>query len=357
MNTGRGDPQLQADESNSEGISTNIDISLTPTGFQLTSSGLGGNASGGTYIYIAIRRPHKPPEAATDVFATDVGNGSASGPTFDSNFPVDLAWLTRPANADGMRWTPRLTGGKYMTSSSSAAEAGPDSWAGFDDNNGWGENYGSNYRSWMFKRAPGFFDIVAYDGTGSARNISHNLTVAPELIIGKCRNAASTTWLTYASSLGATKYLELNDGDAEATASTVWNDTAPTSSVFSVGTSSGINGSGRTYVAYLFASLDGISKVGSYTGTGSNINVDCGFTAGARFVLIKRTDSTGDWYVWDTARGIIAGNDPYVLLNSTAAEVTSTDYIDPLNSGFTVTSTAPAGLNASGGTYLFLAIA
>ena len=117
------------------------------------------------------------------------------------------------------------------------------------------------------------------------------------------------------------------------------------------------NASSYTYIAYLFASLDGISKVGSYTGTGSNVNVDCGFTAGSRFILIKRTDSSGDWYVWDTERGIVSGNDPYLLLNSDAAEVTNTDYIDPLNAGFTVTSSAPAALNASGGTYLFLAIA
>jgi hypothetical protein len=109
---------------------------------------------------------------------------------------------------------------------------------------------------------------------------------------------------------------------------------------------------------YLFASLNGISKIGTYSGTGSNVNVDCGFTAGARFVLIKRTDSTGtDWYIWDTTRGIVSGNDPYLFLNSNAAQVTNTDYIDPLNAGFTVTSSAPAALNASGGTYLFLAIA
>ena len=95
----------------------------------------------------------------------------------------------------------------------------------------------------------------------------------------------------------------------------------------------------------------------SYTGTGANLNVDCGFSAGARFILIRRTDASGDWYVWDSARGIVAGNDPYLLLNSTAAEVTNTDYIDPLASGFTVTSSAPAALNASGGTYIFLAIA
>ena len=118
-----------------------------------------------------------------------------------------------------------------------------------------------------------------------------------------------------------------------------------------------MNASGGTYVLYLFATLAGVSKVGSYTGTAADLNVDCGFTAGARFILIKRTDSTGDWYYWDSARGISAGNDPYLLLNSTAAEVTGTDYIDPLSAGFTVTSTAPAGLNANGGSYIFLSIA
>jgi hypothetical protein len=110
-------------------------------------------------------------------------------------------------------------------------------------------------------------------------------------------------------------------------------------------------GSGVSMVTYLFATLAGVSKVGSYTGTGADLNVDCGFSAGARFVLIKRTDSTGDWFLWDSLRGISAGNDPYLLLNSTAAEVTNTDYIDPLSSGFTLTSSFTAG------TYIFLAIA
>ena len=100
-----------------------------------------------------------------------------------------------------------------------------------------------------------------------------------------------------------------------------------------------------------------MSKVGSYTGTGTTQTINCGFTTGARFVLIKRTDSTGDWYVWDSARGIVAGNDPYIALNTTAAEVTGTDYVDTDNSGFQLSSTAPAALNANGGTYIFLAIA
>jgi hypothetical protein len=110
-------------------------------------------------------------------------------------------------------------------------------------------------------------------------------------------------------------------------------------------------------VGYLFASCPGVSKVGSYTGTGTTQTINCGFTGGARFVLIKRTNSTGDWYVWDSARGIIPANDPYLLLNSTAAEVTGTDYIDTTSVGFEITSTAPAAINANGGTFIFLAIA
>ena len=117
------------------------------------------------------------------------------------------------------------------------------------------------------------------------------------------------------------------------------------------------NANTGTYVAYLFATCAGVSKVGSYTGTGAAQTINCGFTAGSRFVLIKRADSTGDWYVWDSARGIIPSNDPYLFLNTNAAETTGTDYVDTTNVGFDITSTAPAALNANGGTYIFLAIA
>jgi hypothetical protein len=136
-----------------------------------------------------------------------------------------------------------------------------------------------------------------------------------------------------------------------------WNSTNPTASVFSLGNYSGINGSGASFVAYLFATCPGVSKVGSYTGTGAAQNIDCGFSAGSRFVLIKRTDSTGSWYVYDSARGISSSSDPYLLWNSAAAQVTGTNYVDTFASGFALTATAPAGLNANGGSYIFLAIA
>jgi hypothetical protein len=113
---------------------------------------------------------------------------------------------------------------------------------------------------------------------------------------------------------------------------------------------------GVAYIAYLFATLPGISKIGSYTGNGTSQTIDCGFTSGARFVLIKGTSSNGyNWNVYDTARGIVAGNDPRLALDTTFAEVTSVDDIDPHSSGFSVTSTAD--VNASGETYIYLAIA
>jgi hypothetical protein len=207
-----------------------------------------------------------------------------------------------------------------------------------------------------FRRAPGFFDEVCYTGTGANRTVSHNLTVAPELMIVKVRST-SNNWAVYSVATGNNKYLSLDQNIAATTSSGAWNTTTPTSSVFTVGTNGDVNANGQTFVAYLFATVAGVSKVGSYTGTGTTLQVNCGFTGGSRFVLIKRTDSTGDWYVWDSARGIVAGNDPYLLLNSTAAEVTGTDYIDTFSSGFEISSTAPAAINANGGTFIFLAIA
>jgi hypothetical protein len=166
----------------------------------------------------------------------------------------------------------------------------------------------------------------------------------------------SSPWAIYHQQLGPTKWLEFTDGSS-LTLTAYWNDTSPAASFFTVGTSGVVNDSAYRHIAYLFATCPGVSKVGSYTGTGTTLDVDCSFTAGARFVLIKRTDSTGDWYVWDSARGIISGNDPYLLLNSAAAEVTSTDYIDPYSAGFEISSTAPAAINASGGSFIYLAIA
>jgi len=204
---------------------------------------------------------------------------------------------------------------------------------------------------WLFRRAPGFFDVVAYTGDGVAgRTVPHNLGVAPEMMIMKPRNDTGG-WFTYVEPLGNAEALQLNLTNS-ALGFGYWNNTTPTDTVFTIGGGSN-NDSGINYIAYLFATLPGVSKVGSYTGNGTSQTINCGFTSGARFVLIKRTDSTGDWWVLDSARGIVAGDDPYLALNTTAAEQND-PFLAPNSSGFTLDT---ANGNASGGNYIFLAIA
>jgi hypothetical protein len=260
---------------------------------------------------------------------------------------------------------------KKLISSSTAAETTSQSPSNYpilysfgntDAKQGLGENFignGGNLIYYFFRRAPGFFDQVCYTGTGSVRTVNHNLTVAPELMIIKQRNAAQS-WAVYAAPLGATKFGYLNFADVFFTGSTMFNNTDPTSSVFTLGSNGSVNTSTQTYVAYLFASCPGVSKVGSYTGNGSSQTINCSFTAGARFVMVKRTDfsgATSDWYVWDTARGIVTASDPRLSLNTTAAEVTTDDSVDPASSGFIVNQLSATNINVNAASYIFLAIA
>ena len=327
-----------------------------------------------TLVYIAIRRgPMAVPTLGTTVFAPVVISSPSATQTVTTNFPVDMTWSNEKAassygtfDIDKLR-SNSLTDNRLLQTQNNLAE-GVNAWGGisFQSNTSiidstWnfiGGGSPSPVIYWNFRRAPSFFDEVCYTGNGSTQNVTHNLGVAPELMIIKSRNTTQS-WTTYSLPTGNENYGVLNTTVAWVSGgSFTWNNTTPTNTVFSLGSSGALNGSGDTYVAYLFATCAGVSKVGSYSGnTGVTVVVPCGFTSGVRFVLIKRTDSTGDWYVWDSARGIIAGNDPYLLLNSTAAEVTGTDYVDTYSAGFEVTSTAPAGLNATGGTYIFLAIA
>jgi hypothetical protein len=342
---------------------------LSATGFTMQ-----GMISGATYIYIAIRRgPMKVPTDATKVFKPLYEAGTGSARTVNAGFPTDLFFikdstgLTGPT-AGGNVFYDRLRGNSnVLQTQSTAAEAVSGTYTALFNSVQNGvvvSDYWSSYayREYCFQRAPSFFDEVCYTGTGSAgRAVTHNLTVAPELVIVKNRSVAGDNWEVLCA-FGTVQRLRLNLTTAGNTSvEALFGDgssyIAPTSTTFTVANLSSVNGSGSGLVAYLFATCAGVSKVGSYTGTGTTLQVNCGFTAGARFVLIKRTDSTGDWYVWDTARGIVSGNDPYLLLNSTAAEVTNTDYIDTYSAGFEISSTAPAAINASGGTFIFLAIA
>lgn len=335
-------------------------LGLDPQGFW--EDGLG---TSNTYIYMAIRRG--PLALAEDVAGTDLFSPAVTynetSLEFNSGFVTDMMMyrnLGASIYNNEMKIGSRLTGVKAMRTDSSSAESTYSPIWDFME--GAGAPVNDAFGAWMWKRAPGFFDAVAYTGDGTtARSIPHNLGVAPEMMIHKRRNNTNDWFvpdfqnsqlliLNGNYSAFDTSILANYYGSGNGSSGGAGSLVTPDASTFTVTPNANVNGSGDTYIAYLFATLAGVSKVGSVTHSGTT-NVDCGFSAGARLVILKRTDATGDWYVWDSVRGIIAGNDPYLLLNTAAAQVTNTDYIDPLSSGFTITSTFTAG------DYIFYAIA
>jgi len=331
-------------------------IAATPTGFKLESDNYGVN-NNFTYIYMAIRRGSLfPPESATDVFA--VANHGTSNPAWVSGFRTDMAYTIgggAPYVSD------RLRGSKLTSMFSTGAEAN-NSNVTWD----WQDGYhnGTSYspsKAHMWKRAPGFFDVVAYTGNGSVRTISHNLGAVPEMMWVTDRDTYAPRKVYHKATGNTKRFYGLSVNQAAVAEPYTWNNTSPTDEVFTLGGQfNDLNVSGNKCIAYLFASLDGISKVGSYTGNGSSQTIDCGFTSGAKFVLTKRSDGTGNWNVWDTERGIVAGNDPRIKFNDQYGTIDSGhDYIDPHNSGFIVNYVAndDDDSNINGASYIFYAIA
>jgi len=198
------------------------------------------------------------------------------------------------------------------------------------------------------------FSISQYTGTGSAATIGHGLGAVPKMIIVKRTNTTGG-WTVYHSSVGNTKYLYLNTTAAEDTASSIWNNTSPTSSVFTVGTDGEVNGSGSTYIAYCFAEKKGFSKFGSYTGNGEasdNAFIYTGFKPA--FVLIKATD-VDEWRIYDNKRA-----NPFNVIdvrlkaNSSDAESSGNNECDFLSNGIKIRSNS-GGVGSSGQTYIYMA--
>ena len=355
MRYGLSSPFLKPNSTDAAGAAHFVDP--LPNGFRVKP--FWGTTS--KSIYVAIRRPNKPPTAGTDVFKATLAAGNVNMTT---NFPVDLLFNKSNYTGGTNNYVVDRIRGSRSTLISDNNNAEYTGWSQdafpLDNNTGvdapyWGTS-GDTWSTHLFRRAPGFLDVVGYTGDGvSGSTKYHNLGVTPELVIIKDRSATYNWFVssTYLDTFDRHVFLNLTDAQSGA----VQWITSVDSTSFRVWRTVDLNTSSNNYVCYLFATLDKISKVGTYSGTGSDLDVDCGFSAGARYILIKRTDSTGDWYVFDHAQGIASGNDGYWLYNTNGTGVTGTDYIDPLNSGFTVTSSAPAGMNASGGTYLFLAIA
>jgi len=316
-----------------------------------------------------------------DYFNTKLWTGTGAENALTSvGFEPDLTWIKR-REVNSHRLFDAVRGAtKFLESDSTAAEVTDAQELKSFDSDGFTlgtatkvNASGGTYASWNW-RANGSgssntdgsitstvsasttsgFSIVTYTGTGANATIGHGLGTAPSVVICKQRNATQQ-WINYHKAIGATKYLHLNATDASATSSTVWNDTDPTSSVFSVGTAVNCNGSGNTYVAYCFAEKKGFSKFGSYTGNG---NADGAFIyTGFKpaFIMIKRTDSSASWVMFDSKRlGYNVAN--YQLYANSNTSYGNNVLLDITSQGFKCRANH-LDVNGSGASYIFMAFA
>lgn len=364
------DNGLRPDASNTE-ASANY-FRFTPTGFKLEGTSSTVNTNGGNYIYMAIRRGSLlEPTSSTDVFDMEswAGNNTslrviATDITHDTALLADRG--TGSIGATKALYN-RLTGEQIWVTNSGQ----PDSyWTGtstrlaHDVQKGielpssasqWNSN-NDNFIGYFWKRAPSFFDVVTFKESSAGATVNHNLGVAPKMIWVKGTNV-NQDWYVYHEDLGNSAFMRINDsGPATTSTNATWNSTSPTETQFTIGGYL----TAYEYVAWLFGSVDGISKVGSYTGNGSSSGptIDCGFSSGPKWVLIKRATggSNDNWAIFDTTRGLSSGNDNYFALENNDSEFSNVDWIDPTNAGFQVVQTN-SSVNASGSTYIFYAIA
>ena len=212
-----------------------------------------------------------------------------------------------------------------------------------------------NFVSWTWKSAANYFDVVTYTGNGSAgRAISHNLGSAPGMVVIK-GVSDSSDWSVFHRSVGNAKYMAWNENSAEQSDSTRFQSTTPTSTQFTVGSGNAVNGSGRTYVAYLFDHNTSTISCGEYSGNGSATGptVDIGFEP--QWLMVKRKDSADGWAIVDTQRGFDTSGSVNVLrANDNGADQTA-DRVKTNSSGFQIVTTDNEWNNSSG-TYIYMAV-
>jgi hypothetical protein len=291
------------------------------------------------------------------------GNGAASQViTNAAGFRPDFVWGKPRSGADQHWLTDAVRGvGSQLNSNSSGIEITNQTTTLLSLNsNGYTvgastnlNRSGTTFVGWQWlESASAGFDIVTFTGNGGGQTFAHGLGVAPGLMICKSRNNAQD-WYVYHSSIGGTGALSLNTTAATATSVNYWSNVTPGSGTFSVG---GNFSNGYTYVNYLFAPIAGFSAFGRYTGNGSTDGpfIHLGFRP--KFVMIKMTSSTGDWYIYDSSRDPYNATQQGLLPNSSAAETTYTGWGDFLSNGFKIRRT-DAAWNSSGGTYIYAAFA
>ena len=326
--------------------------------------------------YSSITKPglHFNPKAYTG----NAGTQSITG----IGFRPDLTWIKRLNTTGGNMWTDVVRGvTKTIISNETSVEQtfanGLTSFDsdGFSLGSEGGFNSSNTFTSFSWKAAnsqgssntdgsinttytsvntTAGFSISTYEGTGSAATVGHGLGVTPAMVLVKNIDATQN-WLMYHQGMPATKYLRLNLTSASGTSAGPWNNTAPTSSVFSIGADGAVTGNGQTHVAYCFAEKRGYSKFGVYKGNG-NANgsfIFLGFKPA--FVMVKSTNTTTEWHVSDSSRRPENPNNSYISASSSAAENTSNP-TDFLSNGFKI-RTSNNGWNKSGDTFIYWAFA
>ena len=325
-----------------------------------------------------------------DYFNTKLWTGTdATHAITGVGFEPDLVWIKGRTTAYNHVLNDQVRGvnKELRTSGTNAEITQSDSFTSFDsdgftlgaDSSDQYNNTSNNYVGWSW-RASGTsgsantdgsinttatsvnttsgFSISTYTGTGSNATVGHGLGVAPKCFILK-KTSDTSAWSMYHESVGNTKFLTLNGTGAATTGATVWNNTSPTSSVFSVGTGDNGNASGATYVAYCFAEKTGFSKFSSFVGNGNadGTFVYTGFKPA--FIIVKASSISGnEWNMWDNKRNPSNVADKVLWSNTsnTEAEIAYDYDIDMLSNGFKA-RTANARLNQNGATYIFMAFA
>jgi len=326
--------------------------------------------------YTTIKKP-------SDYFNTNLYTANGSGKTISGmDFQPDFVWTK---NRDNASYIPALVdavrgGTKKLFSNNTDAEA-TDANAitafnsdGYTFGSSGSFNFGTDdYVNWCWKangagsantdgsisstvsaNTTSGFSVGTFSGNATTgATVGHGLGVAPSMFIVK-KTSGAGDWYCYHSGIGATKFIKLNDTAASAT-NALWNNTAPTSSVFSMDSNSAVNGSGESYVFYAFANIQGFSKFGSYVGNGSTDGtfVYTGFKPA--FVMHKRIDSTSEWFMFDNKRLGYNSENYRLMANLSNAEADAGEY-DLLSNGFKIGITS-GNVNGSGASYIYMAFA
>jgi hypothetical protein len=315
---------------------------------------------------------------------TYTGNGSTQTITNAAGFRPDLVWYKGRSFAYNHGWFDSVRGAtNYLASNLTDAAISISGVTSFNSNgftlgsSGNGNNSGTTYVGWQWQAGQGSsssntsgtitsqvsvnaaagFSVVTYTGNGTAgATVGHGLGVAPKMIVVKVRSTGAD-WYVYHAGMASPKdnvmYLNATNGN---TASSVWNNTAPASSVFSLGNAGAVNGSGSTFVAYCWAEIDGFSKFGSYTGNGSTDGpfIYTGFRP--KWVMVKWSSAGGtNWNIVDTSRDTFNEEQKFLAANAADTEGTLA-FLDGLSNGFKIRTSAGAQ-NSNGGTYIYMAFA